>query len=196
MPLFYILLFFLLQFHSTYHILVCHSCNSIYIYIYVYIHKTKKSYTYKFVSSCSQCFTRIMEAPLTENVISSLLSGAVHLQPLLQVFRSNHSDQQMQLLHVSELLSQMVATCTRLCSQLPSTPSYQMENSKKALSSSSPSAPAPSSIITRTFLATVLSPLLGSFASTFFTYHQHHQFYNTFTNSCLFLLQDYYNTRS
>ena len=42
MPLFYILLFCLLQFHCTFRILVCHSCNSIYIYIYVYIHKTKK----------------------------------------------------------------------------------------------------------------------------------------------------------
>jgi len=111
-------------------------------------------------------------------------------------FHSNHSDQQMQLLHVSELLSQMVATRTRLCSQLPSTPSYQMENSKKALSSSSPNAPAPSSIITRTFLHTVLSPILGSLASTFFTCYQHHQFCINFTNSCLFLLQDYYNTRS
>ena len=86
MPLFYILLFYLLQFHCTFHILVCHSCNSIYSYIYVYIHKTNKSYTYKFVSSCSQCFPRIMEAPLIENAISSLLSGAIHLQPLLQVF--------------------------------------------------------------------------------------------------------------
>ena len=73
----------------------------------------------------------------------------------------------MQLLHVFRLLSLMVTTRTRLCSQLPSTPSYQMENSKKALSSSSPSALAPSSIITRTFLPIILSPLLGSLASTF-----------------------------
>ena len=43
------------------------------------------SYTYAFVSSYSQCFPRIMEAPLTENVISSLLAGFVHIQPFLQV---------------------------------------------------------------------------------------------------------------
>ena len=85
LSLFYILLFCLLQFHCTYGMVVCNSYNSIYIYIYVYIHK-KMSYTYTFVSSYSQCFPRIMEAPLTKNVISYLLSGSVHLQPLLQVF--------------------------------------------------------------------------------------------------------------
>ena len=80
MALLYILFFCLLQFHCTYRMVVCHSYNSI------YIHKTKFSYTYTFVSSCSQCFPRIMEVPLTENVVSSLMSGAIHLQPLMQVF--------------------------------------------------------------------------------------------------------------
>ena len=79
LSLFYILLFCLLQFHCTYGMVVCNSYNSI------YIHK-KMSYTYTFVSSYSQCFPRRMESPLTENAISSLLFGFVHLQPLLQVF--------------------------------------------------------------------------------------------------------------
>ena len=75
---------------ATVSLYVSHPCMSLmqqYIYLHICIYtQPKNSYTYKFVSSCSQCFTHIMEAPLTENAISSLLSGAVHLQPLLQVF--------------------------------------------------------------------------------------------------------------
>ena len=83
MPLFYILLFcllhFIVRFSSLY---VTHAIVYISTYMYIYT-KQKNSYTYKFVSYCSQRFPLIMEAPLTENAISSLLSGVVHLQPLL-----------------------------------------------------------------------------------------------------------------
>ena len=82
----------------------------------------------------------------------------------------------------------MVTRRIKLFSQLPSNPSYQMERSNKALSSSSPSALAPSFIITHTFFFPFFQSLfLSSLGCEFLPTTPHHKL-NRFTNSCIFSL--------